>query len=29
MAERMRELGGSCLITSQPGEGCRIEFGIP
>jgi signal transduction histidine kinase len=29
MAERMSELGGSCLITSAPGQGCRIEFSIP
>ncbi len=29
MAERMKELGGSCRITSQPGKGCRIEFSIP
>ncbi len=29
MAQRMTELGGSCLVTSQPGKGCRIEFSIP
>jgi len=29
MARRMEELGGHCLITSQPGRGCRVEFGIP
>jgi hypothetical protein len=29
MAQRMRELGGHCLVTSQPGQGCRVEFGIP
>ena len=29
MAQRMNELGGHCLITSQPGQGCRIEFSIP
>lgn len=29
MAERMAELGGRCLVTSRPGEGCRVEFGIP
>jgi signal transduction histidine kinase len=29
MFERMQELGGSCLITSQPGKGCRVEFAVP
>jgi signal transduction histidine kinase len=29
MAQRMNELGGHCLITSQPDQGCRVEFGIP
>ena len=29
MAQRMAELGGSCLVTSQPGQGCRVEFSIP
>jgi signal transduction histidine kinase len=29
LSRRMRELGGSCHITSQPGQGCRIEFSIP
>jgi signal transduction histidine kinase len=29
MAERLRELGGTCVISSEPGDGCRIEFGIP
>ena len=29
MSRRMRELGGSCHISSQPGQGCRIEFRIP
>ncbi|MDB6063906.1 MAG: hypothetical protein JWR26_114 [Pedosphaera sp.] len=29
MSRRMRELGGSCHISSQPGQGCRIEFSIP
>jgi signal transduction histidine kinase len=28
MAQRMAELGGSCLVTSQPGKGCRVEFSI-
>jgi len=26
MTQRMNELGGTCLVTSQPGQGCRIEF---
>ena len=29
MAQRMTELGGSCLVTSQPGKGCRVELSIP
>lgn len=29
MTQRMNELGGHCLITSQPGQGCRVEFSIP
>ncbi|MBW8863784.1 MAG: hypothetical protein JF609_02470, partial [Verrucomicrobia bacterium] len=29
MAQRMNELGGQCQITSQPGQGCRVEFSIP
>jgi signal transduction histidine kinase len=29
MSRRMLELGGSCHISSQPGQGCRIEFSIP
>jgi nitrate/nitrite-specific signal transduction histidine kinase len=29
MRERMREVGGTCLIASQPGQGCRVEFRIP
>jgi signal transduction histidine kinase len=29
LSRRMRELGGSCQISSQPGQGCRIEFRIP
>jgi signal transduction histidine kinase len=29
IAQRMTELGGSCLVTSQPGKGCRVEFSIP
>jgi hypothetical protein len=29
MAQRMTEVGGYCSITSEPGKGCRVEFGIP
>jgi signal transduction histidine kinase len=29
MTQRAGELGGTCLITSQPGKGCRTEFSIP
>lgn len=29
MAQRMAELGGSCHVTSRPGQGCRVEFSIP
>jgi len=29
MTQRMGEVGGICLITSQPGQGCRVEFSIP
>jgi signal transduction histidine kinase len=29
MAQRLREVEGTCLITSQPGKGCRVEFGLP
>lgn len=29
LSRRMQELGGSCQITSHPGQGCRIEFSIP
>ena len=29
LSRRMRELGGSCHLSSQSGKGCRIEFRIP
>jgi hypothetical protein len=29
MTQRMKELGGSCHITSQPGNGCTIELFMP
>ena len=27
--QRMRQLGGDCQITSQPGHGTRVEFHLP
>ena len=29
MAERMREVGGRCRITTMPGAGCQVEFQVP
>ena len=29
MTQRLNELGGSCHVVSHPGQGCRVEFGIP
>jgi hypothetical protein len=29
LSQRMLELGGSCVVTSQSGKGCRVEFNIP
>jgi signal transduction histidine kinase len=29
MAQRMNDLGGRYRITSQPHQGCRVEFSIP
>jgi signal transduction histidine kinase len=29
LRQRMNELGGSCLVSSQPGQGCRVEFNVP
>jgi len=29
MAQRMSELGGNCLVASQPGTGCQVEFRVP
>ncbi|HEX3800076.1 MAG TPA: ATP-binding protein [Verrucomicrobiae bacterium] len=26
MSQRMKEFGGTCLVTSQVGKGCRVEF---
>ena len=28
MAQRMSELGGTCLVRTEPGKGCRIEFAL-
>jgi signal transduction histidine kinase len=28
MALRMKEIGGTCLVTSRPGEGCQIHFKV-
>jgi signal transduction histidine kinase len=28
MAQRLRELGGACVVTSRPGQGCRVEFAL-
>ena len=27
--QRMNEAGGECVIATQPGAGCRVEFSIP
>jgi len=29
MNQRMKEVGGRCLLISRPGQGCRVEFHIP
>jgi signal transduction histidine kinase len=29
MAERMKEVGGWCRITTSSGAGCRVEFQVP
>ena len=29
MTQRMAELGGTCVVVSQPGKGCKIEFVAP
>jgi signal transduction histidine kinase len=29
MIQRMSEVGGRCVVISQPGKGCRVEFSIP
>jgi hypothetical protein len=29
MIQRMNEVGGRCVVVSEPGKGCRVEFSIP
>lgn len=29
MRQRLEEMGGECLITSEVGAGCRVEFKLP
>jgi signal transduction histidine kinase len=29
MSQRLAELGGECLLFSEPGLGCRVEFRMP
>jgi signal transduction histidine kinase len=29
ISQRILELGGTCLVISRPGQGCRVEFNIP
>jgi signal transduction histidine kinase len=29
MVQRMNEVGGRCVVTSEPGQGCRVEFSLP
>lgn len=29
MIQRMTEVGGRCVVISEPGKGCRVEFSIP
>jgi signal transduction histidine kinase len=29
MKQRMAEIGGDCKVTSRPGEGCQVSFGVP
>jgi len=29
MRERLRQLGGECLIVSHPGQGTTVEFRLP
>jgi signal transduction histidine kinase len=29
LSQRMRQLGGDCQITSEPGRGTKVEFHLP
>jgi signal transduction histidine kinase len=29
MAQRLHEVGGTCIVFSEPGKGCRVEFNLP
>jgi two-component sensor histidine kinase len=29
MAQRMHEVRGTCCLSAQPGQGCRVEFMVP
>ncbi|MGN6554777.1 MAG: sensor histidine kinase, partial [Verrucomicrobiota bacterium] len=29
MRSRLEEVGGACVIESQPGKGCRVHFTLP
>jgi two-component sensor histidine kinase len=29
MAQRMNEVRGTCCLSAQPGQGCRVEFMVP
>lgn len=29
LAQRLNQLGGTCLVSSRPGQGCRVEFCVP
>lgn len=29
MAQRMKEVGGDCRVSGEPGTGCRVEFTLP
>jgi signal transduction histidine kinase len=29
MRDRLKEVGGECVVESQPGKGCRVRFTLP
>jgi signal transduction histidine kinase len=29
MVQRVADLGGTCVVSSEPGKGCRVEFTVP